>query len=362
MKIISLIANDIREFISNEFRIFIVFALGLSIASFSFVLLFSSCLSSKAEYQREFGYKIRTYVVSFNSNLTKSMKYNLIDELRDLVFNNIDDMSVMSLVDLDEKKSITVIGYYGKRGLFYYAEGQEFTNEQQKDASNVAIAWHGFFDYSKKTTFINDNFILRNKTYKLVGIAEYCPPNTVYIPLKTYLGDHYDISSLSITYSSKLDMESERVFKQHFNNYATVIVPPKIDAKQEREFLQLFFQFFCLLTFALINTFSLFKFWIFKNVTQIKVYRLCGAGNIKVYMIIMIESLVLTTIFFLLALIVYFVIWPYLKGYNSFYLLNSVHFIICYLIMLSVVYVNVHLTARKIIKSDDIYNFSWKDL
>lgn len=360
MKILLTIINDLKTFITSERRIFLIFACSLTVAAISFLILFSFCLSSRNSFYEEFGYKTRTYGINFN-NIDKTKKDYILKSIQKFSeLPNIDEINVASKVKLSNGESIVIVGYEAKRDLFYCTEGKKFTNEELESGNNIVIPWSGYFDYSKKTSYLNTDFLINNTKFKVLGIADYDCENKAFIPLKTYLNNNFDTSFLSIVFSKRLNSTQElklTTFLQKIDSTIGIIIPPKVDKSQETQFIERLVIYICLLIFTLINVISMFTFWIYKNAGKFKIFRLCGANNFMVYIIVLAEAFILCTFIMIISYILYLLIVPLLIEFHSYYRLSNFNILIAYLVMILSTLAIVHKTAIKIVNTSQIYNY-----
>lgn len=360
MKVIIIILRDLKSFITSELRVFFIFAIGIIIATISFLVLFSFCLSSRDSYYKEFGFKTKSYGIMFNGNVDIERQHQMISMLiSEDAFPEIDEISVSSQIKLPTKNLVSLVGYdAAKRDLFYCTEGRKFTKDELNNGFNVIIPWAGYFDYTKKTSYLGQNYNINGKLYKIVGVADYPYKNTVFIPLTTYLKSKYDISFLSIVFSKRLDSKQQLEFQNFVHDTDKSIrisLPPKIDVSQEKQFVKKLIIYVCLLIFALINIISLYSFWIYKNVSQFLIFRLCGAGNYRLYLIIMMEAFITSTIFMLFGYIIYVLLIPVLKEFSSYYYLKFYHILFAYLLIISSILLIINKTAIKIVTATSVY-------
>lgn len=360
MKVLIIILRDLKSFVTSELRVFFIFAIGIIIATISFLVLFSFCLSSRDSYYKEFGFKTKSYGIKFNENVDIKKQHQMINTLiSEDVFPEIDEISVSSQIKLPNKDLVSLVGYDAlKRDLFYCTEGRKFTKDELNNGLNVIIPWVGYFDYTQKTSYLDQDYNLNGKLYKIVGVADYPYKNTLFIPLTTYLKNKYNISFLSIVFSKRLDSKQQLEFQSFVHDtYRSVSIslPPKIDVSQEKQFIQKLIIYVCLLIFALINIISLYSFWIYKNVSQFLIFKLCGAGNYRLYIIIMLETFITSTLFMLFGYLIYVLFIPVSKEFSSYYYLKFYHILFAYLLIISLILLIINKTAIKIVNATSVY-------
>lgn len=359
MKYFLIILKDLKGFMTVQSRVFIIMILGLAAAFFVFIYLYALNMDTRNEFETNFGYKNRTYSITFNSKNIKQ-KYKIVNEI--LKSNSLPAQSQIHLIKSAERdKDMNLFGYVSDIQLFYFDEGREFTQKEQKNSDDVIIPWFGFLDYSKQLSYLGRSFKVDGIDFKIVGVASACKEKTVFMPLNTFLKYNYDINIMNLTFKKKLNSKEEKLLIQLIkgnDDEAKISIPSKTDPYILKQFYIKLLVYTVSVLFALINVISLFKFWLLFNLRQYTVYKLCGATNRAIYSLIMLEASLLSIFPFLLGFIIYLSVAPVLKSYKVFSPVSAPDLIICVLIMLACILGVVHGTAKKIVYKAELYNIS----
>ena len=85
------------------------------------------------------------------------------------------------------------------------------------------------------------------------------------------------------------------------------------------------------------------------------VYRLCGANNLKLYGLIVMEALIIAIISIVLSVVMYYCSLPLLKMLNINYMLNISEILIITIIILILVYMNIHKVIKNMLRTEIRY-------
>ena len=110
-----------------------------------------------------------------------------------------------------------------------------------------------------------------------------------------------------------------------------------------------------LMMIALVNILALFRYWVDQNWRKYMIYRLNGATNRTIYNLIMLECFIISSVAFIISLIIYFGTILLLRALEINYILKMNEIIILYLIIILIVSFNVHVIAKKISKTEVRY-------
>ncbi len=355
MKILYLVINNIKNFITVQMRIFITMYLGLIITCSSLLFLYSLTVGERKEYEENFGYKQKTYTILLNQNNDLHKKNKLIEQLLD--GSNLPPVSQILLITNNYSERINqVVGILSHRQIFYNEEGRFFNQDDQTNSKEVIIPWVGFFDYGKGLSHIGDEFFVEDTGYKIVGVASGCPNKTIYIPLKTYLNKKFRIDYVSITFSKQLNSVTEKFFIDLIKGLipnAKIENPPPVDKTELNQFLTGLLIIILMVTLSIINIITLYNFWIRSNIRLYYIYIICGATKKLIYTIIGIEAALLSISSFMIALIVFLSINPLLINTGISLQVRIIDILVCLVIILISIFISVINILRKIGKSLD---------
>ncbi len=102
-----------------------------------------------------------------------------------------------------------------------------------------------------------------------------------------------------------------------------------------------------LMMIALVNILALFRYWVDQNWRKYMIYRLNGATNRTIYNLIMLECFIISSVAFIISLIIYFSTILLLRALEINYILKMNEIIILYLIIILIVSFNVHVIAKR---------------
>ena len=110
-----------------------------------------------------------------------------------------------------------------------------------------------------------------------------------------------------------------------------------------------------LMMIALVNILALFRYWVDQNWRKYMIYRLNGATNRTIYNLIMLECFIISSVAFIISLLIYFSTILLLRALEINYILKMNEIIILYLIIILIVSFNVHVIAKKKKKTEVRY-------
>lgn len=333
MKLLKLAIVDLFSFAREKKIVFIIIVLGLITSSFSFIYYFS--------YKKSID---KTYLESFSEFTWATFEFSHDVDSRDIsnlvnILEGVENMPYipysMYLLDtnsynsMDEvvfKSSRKIPAAYERDPMFKYTyprgvigikhsneieldftiiEGRMLTNEDA--VRNVALA-----DSDCK---LGEKLEFYGQEFEVIGIMQ----KYLYTAFPLYIiitGDYYLSSNIPCRYINiqfqqvptkqlidALCEEAERL-DQSVKAYIPKNPPKTTIADQADELIKTL----SIIIISLLYIFSLFRYWVKDNIKKYAIYAMCGAGRNVIYLIVLLDTFLLTFINFTIGLILFYAI------------------------------------------------------
>ena len=379
MKLFELSIKDLKEFIIQKKMIFIILFFSIIVSSYGF-FFFSSLNMNSAQLMNTYTGESSCFFVS-GEDITYQKINELLKKIQNIksnisyrVYSNVEyGKKIKNIKSGEEKQLYNLI--IGTNKIIIDSNdfiGREITEEDRKNCTNYImidslseIATSDMLIYNKTINikvmaidllnirinkyinYISDNKKIDNINDIEIGI----------IPDTTFFKNEYPIKGIEIItdYNTTVD-ENNRIkalIQQEFydNN---MILPTKI--KNSLENINYYtILYTVLMMIALVNILALFRYWVDQNWRKYMIYRLNGATNRTIYNLIMLECFIISSVAFIISLIIYFSTILLLRALEINYILKMNEIIILYLIIILIVSFNVHVIAKKISKTEVRY-------
>ncbi len=359
MKIAILVIKNLFIFIKTQKKVMLIMLVSLVTTTFASLYLFSIY-----EY-------VNNDLITHNSLArTLTIQFDLKDSIKkkhDFLYwvgntkemPEIQDMYVQTIMN-DKKGEMYVIGINENYPYLYLMEGRKFSKEEiNKSANNVIISAKFYRDYGKK--IMNTKKMISGKEYNVIGITD-ITLGDVFIPFSTYLKNGYDISECTVVYKNIIDGKQEQLIKDMIEkdlSSVNIIYPEDKTLEYVTTFSTALILIFILLFFCMINIISLYKYWIEQNTYRFAIYKICGAKKFPIYFFIIMEVFVIGVIGFVIGIIPYSLLVPYLKEFDVFkpLLLSQIGFV--FMLYILSIFLSVLGIARKVSKAVPIDKSLW---
>ena len=391
MNLFKIAIKDLKEFLIQKKIIFLILFISLIISSYGF-MFFTASNMNIAQFMNSYKGVTNNYYI-YKENLTQEEIKETINYFKE---KNIDITFRLysKLEKWQEVEELVAHNETKKKQLYNLIIGSNKTEEETVDfvgemmtqndrdtnSDYIMIKSDGYFA-------LNDMFILnkeisiRDKTYKVKALDQININFLKYldyintesfridnisdievgiIPDTTFLKDNYEIEGFEIITPINISNE-EKVNISNFleSKFSGRVLLPE---KEQTSLLDINYYtifYIVLMVMALVNIMALFTYWINKNSRKYMIYRLCGANNLQLYFLIVIEAMLICITSLIISIVFYYISVPALKLLDIDYILNFFEILTIGIIILLLVYINVHLIIRKILKKEIRY-LRWK--
>ena len=391
MNLFKIAIKDLKEFLIQKKIIFLILFISLIISSYGFMFFTASNLNI-AQLMNSYKGVTNNYYI-YKENLTQEEIKETISYFKE---KNIDiTFRIYSKLEKwQEVEELVAHNETQKKQLYNLIIGSNKTEEETVDfvgemmtqndrdtnSDYIMIKSDGYFA-------LNDMFILnkeisiRDKTYKVKALDQMNINFFKYldyintenfridnindievgiIPDTTFFKDNYEIEGFEIITPINISNE-EKVNISNFleSKFSGRVLLPE---KEQTSLLDINYYtifYIVLMVMALVNIMALFTYWINKNSRKYIIYRLCGANNLQLYFLIVIEAMLICITSLIISIVFYYISVPALKLLDIDYILNFFEILTIGIIILLLVYINVHLIIRKILKKEIRY-LRWK--
>lgn len=388
MNLLKIAMKDLKEFIVQKKIIFIILIISLIVSSYGF-LFFTSLNMNIAQIMNSYKGISNSFFISKNSFTQKEIQ-ETIEYIKKM---NIDiTYHIFSNVQVGEKVQYTNISEKNsKRQLYNLIIGSNKTNkateefvgrlmnqEDRNDCSNYIMiedssnrALNDMFILNKEITINNKKYVVRALDQININIFKYLEyinydnisvmdVNDIeigIIPDTTFYKENYKILGLEIVIPTNISNENKieiiKFLQNKFDNNTLILPQYTSNSLWNINFYTILY--IILMIMALVNIMALFTYWIDKNWRKYMIYRLNGATNRTIYNLIMLECFIISSVAFIISLIIYFSTILLLRALEINYILKMNEIIILYLIIILIVSFNVHVIAKKISKTEVRY-------
>ena len=391
MNLFKIAIKDLKEFLIQKKIIFLILFISLIISSYGF-MFFTASNMNIAQLMNSYKGVTNNYYI-YKENLTQEEIKETISYFKE---KNIDiTFRIYSKLEKwQEVEELVAHNETQKKQLYNLIIGSNKTEEETVDfvgemmtqndrdtnSDYIMIKSDGYFA-------LNDMFILnkeisiRDKTYKVKALDQMNINFLKYldyintenfridnindievgiIPDTTFFKDNYEIEGFEIITPINISNE-EKVNISNFleSKFSGRVLLPE---KEQTSLLDINYYtifYIVLMVMALVNIMALFTYWINKNSRKYIIYRLCGANNLQLYFLIVIEAMLICITSLIISIVFYYISVPALKLLYIDYILNFFEILTIGIIILLLVYINVHLIIRKILKKEIRY-LRWK--
>lgn len=391
MNLFKIAIKDLKEFLIQKKIIFLILFISLIISSYGF-MFFTASNMNIAQLMNSYKGVTNNYYI-YKENLTQEEIKETISYFKE---KNIDiTFRIYSKLEKwQEVEELVAHNETQKKQLYNLIIGSNKTEEETVDfvgemmtqndrdtnSDYIMIKSDGYFA-------LNDMFILnkeisiRDKTYKVKALDQMNINFFKYldyintenfridnindievgiIPDTTFFKDNYEIEGFEIITPINISNE-EKVNISNFleSKFSGRVLLPE---KEQTSLLDINYYtifYIVLMVMALVNIMALFTYWINKNSRKYIIYRLCGANNLQLYFLIVIEAMLICITSLIISIVFYYISVPALKLLDIEYILNFFEILTIGIIILLLVYINVHLIIRKILKKEIRY-LRWK--
>lgn len=391
MNLFKIAIKDLKEFLSQKRIIFLILFISLIISSYGF-MFFTSLNMNIAQLMNSYKGVTNNYFI-YKENLSQEE----IDEIKAYFKEKNIDITFRIYSSIEKWQEVEEFVTYNKtqkKQLYNLIIGSNKSEEETVDFNGEIMTQNDRetnSDYimikSDGYLALNDMFILnkeismRNKTYKVkaldqininffkymdyINTGKYKIDNfneieVGIIPDTTFLKENYEIKGfeiiIPINISNEEKVDISNFLESRFSG--TVLLPEKVRTSMlDINYYTIFY--IALMVMALVNIMALFTYWINKNFRKYMIYRMCGANNHQLYFLILMEAMLICITSIIISIVFYYISVPVLKLLDINYMLNFFEILTIGLIILLLVYINVHLIIRKILKKEIRY-LRWK--
>lgn len=387
MNLFKIVIKDLKEFIMQKNVVFIILILSLVISSYGF-LFFTSSNINILELMNEHKGEINNYFVykeNFNQEDIERIVAQVQKENIDITYH------IFSNIQIGEKVQDTNKHIKSEKQLYNLVIGsnkaekstEDFVGKEMqqkdrdlcsnyimiKDTSNKAL--NDMFILNKEISLNNKHYVVRALDQININVFKYLEYINSYkfnienindieigiIPDTTFYKEKYTIYGLEMILPKDISEEDRmmitNLLKNEFSN-DVLILPNKVSSSLFDDSFHTIL-YIILMIMALVNIMALFAYWIDKNWRKYMVYRLCGANNLKLYGLIVMEALIIAIISIVLSVVMYYCSLPLLKMLNINYMLNISEILIITIIILILVYMNIHKVIKNMLRTEIRY-------
>lgn len=387
MNLINIACNDLKNFLIQKKYIFFILIIGLIVASYSFSFFTAQSLHIMELINDYFNYSTK-YYISGNGNILDYKKINYIlnyikeNKLKNEKINIYSEIFLVNETDSkDEHNEFQIIvGTNNTKSNRVDFVGEEMTEQDILNKTNYLMIEY----YSEEAE--NDVFILNNdidilgRTYNVKAIDKINVDRHIYSDCnikKQYINDYeshltpmaisyttfmdagYEIYAFEIIFEQPLNEEQKNNFEETLYKYFgnnTIIKPVETGNNNIIQIKEELIKYELIILLALINILALFVYWVDKNWRKFTIYKLCGAKNIDIYFLIIIEAMIISIFTNLIGIILYYITVPLLQKIYISYVLSFKEIIYIQSIITILVFVLININVVQIFKRNVRFN------
>lgn len=232
-------------------------------------------------------------------------------------------------------------------------EGREFGPEEVEEAAEVALVSSLLYNDTGQLDFTGSSQTINDVEYAVIGLISSFQKEIV-IPYTTFLRNNLDLASAVLIYPHQLSRSQESMLWETVENVlpsTQVMWPPKTVPETVLMFMAILCLIALLLWLCMINVLNLFRFWVERIKFRLLIYKMHGALNRQIYLIIIGEALLLGLLGFLTGLALYWATVPYLKQLGYWYPIEPEHILLIFTIYLFAIGLAISRTAGKVAKA-----------
>jgi hypothetical protein len=251
-------------------------------------------------------------------------------------------------------------------------EGNYFSKEQLKTGEQVII----LLEDTRKQYFagnkVGDEIKVYGSYYKLVGVVDFeLIQSSCFVPYTSLKGKKIgndvdlDICGISIRFKKILNQRQKDLLQKDLKAYTGKEI--KIESDFEKMLFDYYmravkyiFIIFAVILFCMLNIVGLFRYMIGRNMYSYVVYKLCGIKNSFFVVLVYTQSTTLMIISFLVAVICYKKIIPYMVTYKIANELPNSILIFCFILTLFTIDICLISTVRKVASKSPIDRILWR--
>ena len=374
MSILKIVFNDLKNFFLQKRYIFTILIISLIVASYSFSFFTAQSLHILELMEQHF-HNSTKYYIGGNKNIINLQQFDTLsnwikeNNLSNSKINIYSEMFLNASQKDDDYNHVQII------------VGTNITNSKRLDfigkvmdekdlikKSNYAlieyyseIAVNDIFSLNKEIEIMGNSYKIRaiDKIDLNRHIYEDCNNNGFYIndyesilepiaiPYTTFIENGYNIFAIEIIFEQPLNVEQQeslnKLLDEHFSQHL-VIKPLMTNYNDINQIKGELIKYGIIIVLALINIIALFSYWIDKNWRKYMIYKLCGAKNITIYFIVVLEALIISIFTNILGIILYYITTPLLNKIYISYVLNlrEIIYIQSIIILLTFILVNIN--------------------
>ena len=169
----------------------------------------------------------------------------------------------------------------------------------------------------------------------------------------------YEIYAFEIIFEQPLNEEQKNNFEETLYKYFgnnTIIKPVETGNNNIIQIKEELIKYELIILLALINILALFVYWVDKNWRKFTIYKLCGAKNIDIYFLIIIEAMIISIFTNLIGIILYYITVPLLQKIYISYVLSFKEIIYIQSIITILVFVLININVVQIFKRNVRFN------
>lgn len=306
MRWIRLVGKSIIELAKNYKLSLIVVVIGLVLSETGFYFFngFSQGLFIKSINNNP---KFRTYSVA---NITNTEYFQIIESLSNSKGYDVEDIKISTAeIQIDEKKAKVVSNSLDKiSGL--YGGGIQSMSFDSNSSELTCIIPRALTNSDKGKGNVGSYINIAGKQFKIIGIIESYLDDIefstasgeiipVYVPIEQFKLLNIDIKNIKINANHILEDDQFNKLANYISKINSKAKLEKIEAyeKETSNTADAYFQqtlmYLLICAISIINSLLLLKFWFEKNKKENLCYRICGATNLKLFLIMFIELITL---------------------------------------------------------------------
>lgn len=386
MKLIKIAMNDLKNFLYQKKYIFVILIIGLIVASYSFSFFTAQSLHIIDLIDNYFNYSTK-YYISGNQNKIDYKKINfIIDYLKENNLNNakINIYSEMFLINNSNDNEYNdiqiIVGTNNTKSNRIDFIGREITEEDISNKTNYVMIEY-YSEIAKNDVFIlNKDIEILGQTYNIKAIDKISLDKHIYsdcnikkqyvndyeshlvpiaIPYTTFMDKEYDIYAFEIIFEQSLNEEQKNNFEELLLKYFdtnAIVKPTEANNNKIYQIKGELIKYGLIILLALINILALFIYWIEKNWRKYTIYKLCGAKNIDIYFLIIIEAITISILTNLVGIILYYITVPLLQKIYISYVLSIKEILSIQSIITILVLILINVNIVQVFKRNQKFN------
>lgn len=272
-----------------------------------------------------------------------------------VVCNKDDVVNSESYYESDEVNTY-IQGEYDANYKSYLRYGKYFEYDEKKPYMVIQELYADDFGFTKNP--VGTNYKYNGKEFEVIGlISSTDDAECAIVPINYYI-NNFETSTVKITYKNIISYNDKTTLENFLNNCSSVkeyeFTSP-FESFCTPEFFGKYFQIFLIFILSLVNIFAMIYFLIKRSQKNYNIYAICGGSEKKIFLIILLQSVILSFSASLIGLAIYYSTVSLLSNYGLAYTDSISIYMAIFIFVLLVMFLFAVIVANKSVKEKKIY-------